>query len=356
MEPFLPNLASRVGSWLSGEGPDSDVVVSTRIRLARNVRGFPFAARMTEERASEIADLLREKLKENSATGGLKFLPLRRTTEVCRDALLERFLISRELAASKFDRGVAFDDAELVSVMVNEEDHLRMQSLRAGFDLDAAFERMLEVDRSLESNLEFVFSEPLGYLTSCPTNVGTGLRVSVMLHLPGLAMVPRELKKVFNAASRLNLAIRGLHGEGTQASGQFFQVSNQVTLGRTERELVEGLRTVVPKVVEFERRVRKTLFDEKPEEFETRLNAALEGLRSGRPIGLEPAMSSLSTLLLGVAAGKITSPTRGDVLRWTVLIHPGHLQARAGKRLSAAEVDRERGAFLRHELSREHAS
>jgi len=268
VEPYLPTLASRVGSWLFGDGPENDVVVSTRIRLARNVRGFPFAARMTEERAGEISELLREKLKENPATKDLKFLPLKRTTEVCRDALLERFLISRELAASKLDRGVAFDDAELLSVMVNEEDHLRMQSLRSGFDLEAAFDRMLEVDRALESSVEYAFSEPLGYLTSCPTNVGTGLRVSVMMHLPGLALVPRELKKVFNAASRLNLAIRGLHGEGTQASGHFFQVSNQVTLGRTERELVDGLRSVVPKVVEFERRVRKTLFEEKPEEFE----------------------------------------------------------------------------------------
>jgi protein arginine kinase len=350
MEPILQSFAAHVGSWLTGEGPEPDVVVSTRIRLARNLRGYPYAARMNEERAAELTELLRSKLAENATTQGLTFLPLKASTEVCRDALLERFLISRELAAGKWDRGVAFDESESLSVMVNEEDHLRLQSLRAGFDLDAAFERMVEVDRSLESLLEYAFSEEWGYLTSCPTNVGTGIRVSVMLHLPGLALVGRELKKVFNVASRLNLAIRGLHGEGTQASGAFFQVSNQVTLGRTERELVDDLASVVPKVVEFERKVRDSLFQSKAEELEERVETARGSLRSGRAIGLDPAVAALSSLLLASSSGRLDRPTRGQILRSLVLVHPAHVQARAGKKLANADVDRERGSFLRHVL------
>ncbi|HKE01598.1 MAG TPA: ATP--guanido phosphotransferase [Planctomycetota bacterium] len=356
MEPILQSLSQRVGSWLSGGGPESDVVVSTRVRLARNLRGQPFVARMTDERAEEITRLLHEKLAESEPTRRLEFQPLRSSSEVLRDVLLERFLISRELAASSFDRGVAFDPAESLSVMVNEEDHLRLQSLQAGLQLDAAFDRMVEVDRALERAVEYAFSEEWGYLTSCPTNVGTGLRVSVMLHLPGLALVPRELKKVFNVATRLNLAIRGLHGEGTQASGAFFQVSNQVTLGRTERELLDDLRDVVPKVVEFERKVRDRLVEARSGELQDRLEAAHDTLASGKPVGLDPSVAMLSSLLLGSAAGRTPRVDRGEVLRWMVLVHPGHVQGRAGKRLSPTEIDRERGAFLKDALAGNGAS
>ncbi len=356
METFLPDLVSSVGSWLSGEGPASDVVVSTRVRLARNVLGFPFAAKMTEERGGELVDVLRSKLEATTPTSGMRFIPLRKSTEVCRDALLERFLISRELAASRGDRGVAFGDGESVSVMINEEDHLRLQSLRAGFDLEQAFERMLLVDRALETVLEYAFSARWGYLTSCPTNLGTGLRVSVMLHLPGLAMVSRELKKVFNAASRLNLAIRGLHGEGSQATGAFFQISNQVTLGRTERELVDDLRGAVPNIVEFERRVRRTLFEAKGKELRERVEEAATQLQSGRAIALDVAVSGLSTLLLAASLNGSAVvlperlPSRAELLRTLVLVHPGHLQARAKRRLPSAEVDKERGSYLKSVL------
>jgi protein arginine kinase len=352
VEPFLSELTSRVGSWLKGDGPQSDVVVSTRIRLARNVRAFPFAARMNEERSEELCELIQARLKDTPATRGLKFLPLKKTSDVCRDALLERFLISRELASSRFDRGVSFDDDESVSVMINEEDHLRLQSLRSGLDLQNAFDRMLTVDRALEETIEFAYSEDLGYLTSCPTNVGTGLRVSVMMHLPGLAMAQREVKKVFNVASRLNLAVRGLHGEGTQASGAFFQVSNQITLGRTERELLEDLGDVVPQIVDFERNVRTKLFESKSEEMDGRVDAAHELLTSGGAIPVEPAVSALSTLLLASSSGRYTKVGRADLLRWVVTLYPGHVQARAGRRLPAAELDRERGAYLRSEFAR----
>lgn len=357
MEAFLPDLASHVGAWLSGQGAESDVVISTRVRLARNVRGFPFPAKLDEERAAELVGKLEEEIRACPQLQGARFVGLKRTTEICREALLERFLISRELVASRAERAVAFDDEETMSLMIHEEDHLRLQSLRAGFDLDTAFERIVDVDRALEARLPFAFSEEFGYLTSCPTNVGTGMRISVMLHLPGLSLVNRELKKVLNVANRLHLAVRGLHGEGTQAHGGFYQVSNQVTLGRTERELLEDLRAVVPRIVDFERQVRRTLFQAKNEELVTRVLATQESLRTGRPIHLDAAVNGLSTLLLASAAnglpGEVAStiPKRGDLLRWLVQIHPGHLQARLRKRLGQNEVEKERGSFLQQSVS-----
>lgn len=338
-------------SWLSGQGPEPDVVVSTRIRLARNLRGFPFATKMNDERAAELCECVQNQLKATAETSRLQFIPLRRSTDVCRDVLLERFLISRELAEGRADRAVAFDDAEHVSIMVNEEDHLRLQILNAGFDLDRAFSDMLQIDRALEASLEYAFSQEYGYLTSCPTNVGTGLRVSVMLHLPTLVTAQRELKKVFNVASRLNLAIRGLHGEGTHASGAFFQISNQITLGRTEREVVEDLGSVIVEVMEYERRIRRELFAGMGDELDRKVAQAMDLLRSGRPVGLEPSLSALSAILLALSGGRSPGPARADVLRLLVMIFPGHLQAAAGHRLQPAEIDRERGQLLRRSFN-----
>lgn len=302
---------------------------------------------MTDDRATELSEWVQSHLRAVPATSGLRFVQLRRTTDVCRDVLLERFLISRELAESRHDRGVAFDESEIVSIMIHEEDHLRLQTLQAGFNLGGAFREMLTLDRSLEKVLEYSYSEEFGYLTSCPTNVGTGLRVSVMLHLPALVTVSRELKKVFNVANRLNLAIRGLHGEGTQASGAFFQVSNQITLGRTEREILEDLGNVISEVIEYERRVRSELFDEKGGELQKKIDAAHELLRSGRPVALEPAVAALSVVLFGVSGGRVPLERRGELLRLLVWIYPGHLQAASGHRLQPAEIDRERGSLLR---------
>lgn len=353
MDPFLTELSSRVGAWLGGDGPDSDVVVSTRIRLARNVRGYPFAPRMGDEQAEELCQWVRSRLRQAPATRGLTYLSLKSTGEVLRETLIERFLVSKELASGRQERGVAFDADELQSVMIHEEDHLRLQSLRSGFDLEGAFTGMLEMDRGLEACLEYAYSTELGYLTSCPTNVGTGLRVSVMLHLPGLTMVQRELKKVFNVASRLHLAVRGLHGEGSQAIGAFFQVSNQITLGRTERELLEDLSDVIPQIVDFERSVRAKVLEARGDELRARVKMARILLLEGRPMALEHAVGALSTLLLGHSCGLEKEPSRAELLRLLVWIYPGHLQSRAGRRLGAPELDVERGLLLQRGLAGE---
>ncbi|MEC8494171.1 MAG: ATP--guanido phosphotransferase, partial [Planctomycetota bacterium] len=250
-----------MGSWLMSEGPEADVVVSCRVRLARNVRGIPFMSQIEDERAEELCGQLRTALLDARIDGETRWVPMSEAPPVLRLLLLERNLISRDLLprdenSTAPGRAVAFGESETVSVMVNEEDHVRLQAMAAGFDLDLAWQRAEVLDRFLEERVEFATSPRLGYLTGCPTNVGTGLRASVMLHLPALGMVRLELEKVFAAAQRTGLAVRGMHGEGSRAAGDLYQISNQVTLGRSEEELVDDLRALVPEIVKFERRMR----------------------------------------------------------------------------------------------------
>ena len=262
----LADLNSRSGEWLSGEGQESDVVVSCRVRLARNVASYPFLTRASEEKKGEIEQHIRERMDAASGHAGVTYHGLEQMSQVDRQFLVERHLISRDHAFARGPRGVAFGADERVSIMVNEEDHLRIQTLRSGLQLRDAFTLANEVDDALESSLDYAFSSQFGYLTACPTNVGTGMRISVMLHLPAL-VITREIEKVFQAVSKINLAVRGLYGEGTQASGDFYQISNQVTLGKTENEIIDNLESVIPQIVKYERKVRSTLLQMKRKGF-----------------------------------------------------------------------------------------
>jgi protein arginine kinase len=353
VEPFLKSFSERVGDWLSSGSPESDVVVSTRIRLARNVAGFPFVSRLKEEQAVELAKTLRDRILEATLAEEVTYLSLRETSKVCRDLLLERNLISRELATAKWERGVAFGRDETVGVMVNEEDHLRIQVLLAGLALDGAWERMESVDRALVQRIDYAYHPEFGFLTACPTNVGTGMRVSVMLHLPGLGMAEREMKKVFNAAAKTNLAVRGLHGEGTRATGDFYQVSNQITLGRSEMDILEDLRRILPHILKFERDVRRELVQNQRASMEDRICRAFGLLKSARSISTDEAIAHLSAVRLGVHLGFLRDLDLAAVNRLLVLSQPGHLQARAGKELEAEERDVERAALLRRALAGE---
>jgi protein arginine kinase len=350
VEPFLKDFSGRVGSWLETATEESDVVVSTRIRIARNVAGYPFIGRMREEQAVELAARLRDGILAAGFGPDFRYLPLRETSKVCRELLLERHLISRELAAGKHDRGVAFGREETVGFMVNEEDHLRVQVILAGFALKEAGARMEAIDRALESRLDFAYREDFGYLTACPTNIGTGMRVSVMVHLPGLGLVEKEMKKVFNAAAKTNLAMRGLHGEGTRATGDFYQISNQVTLGRSEEALVADLSRILPYVLTFERRVRSELAKESRAALEDRIWRSYGLLRSARSITTDEAITSLSAVRLGAYLGLLTDVQPSTLNRLLVLVQPGHLQAKVGRELGPPERDVERAALLRDVL------
>lgn len=250
----LADLTHSAGEWLRGGGPMHDVVISSRVRLARNLAGMPFLTQCSEEQQGELANRLRQEILAAEISRQVLYVDIAGASELDRQLLVERHLISRQLAEASHPRGVAISGDETSAIMVNEEDHLRIQVLRGGLDLRSAVDDISRMDDLLEARLDYAFHGRYGYLTACPTNVGTGLRVSVMLHLPVLKMTG-EIEKAFRAASDMRLAIRGLFGEGTEASGDFFQVSNQTTLGKTEEQIVdEFLGEMVPQFVEYEQR------------------------------------------------------------------------------------------------------
>jgi protein arginine kinase len=361
--PLEPRrFADRVGTWLQRQGPDGDVVVSCRVRLARNVAGYPFVLRLEPERAEELGARLRALLVSQRIDGETIWVSMRDATPVVRLLLRERHLVSRDLAptdprqAPRPGRGVAFGEAETVSVMVNEEDHLRLQGIAAGFAIDDAWERVRVLDRALEDLLEYACSDTLGYMTGCPTNVGTGLRASVMLHLPSLGFARAELEKVFAAAQRTGLAVRGMYGEGSKAAGDFYQISNQVTLGRTEEELMDDLRALVPCVVDFERRVREVLYDEQKSAVEDKVRRSWGILRTARSLPTEVALMHLSNVRLGASLGVLDGLAPSDLNQIAVQIQRGHVQALAanGKAEDLSdptERDRLRAAFLRRRFA-----
>ncbi|MEZ6127044.1 MAG: protein arginine kinase [Planctomycetaceae bacterium] len=345
----LAELARTCGKWLCADGPESDVVISTRIRLARNVVGFPFMSRADTETRQQLVDTLRRTIGTQQAGRHLNFVDVDALDEVDRQLLVERQLISRELAQSTGPRGVVIADDERFSIMLNEEDQIRMQILGSGLALTTCWNEISALDDTLESRINFAFDESLGYLTACPTNVGTGMRASVMLHLPGLR-ITREIQKVHQAAQKINLAVRGLYGEGSQAMGDFYQISNQVTLGASEEELLSGILDVVPKILDYERRVRELLCRDNRSQLDDQIARALGILSSARSISSEETMHLLSSLRLGVHLGITRDVDLATVNELFIHTQPSHLQKLSGGPLNTSERNEARAAWLRKHL------
>ena len=356
----LHRFADRVGSWILEEGPDSDVVVSCRVRLARNLAGYPFMSRLQPDDARELSVRLQGALTAVALDGDTTWIDVAESDPVLRLLLRERHLASRDLAPSDGKRpvlpgrAVAFGETETASAMVNEEDHLRIQGLAAGFDLERALDRARGLDCALEAHVEYAFDSRLGYLTGCPTNVGTGMRASIMLHLPALGLVRPELEKVFTAAQRTGLAVRGMYGEGSRAAGDLYQLSNQVTLGRTEEELVSDLRELVPCVASFERRVREVLLQDQRTAVQDKVSRAWGMLRTARAVPTDVALSQLSLVRLGEKLELLPKGAARDFKRVAIQIQKGHLQAlnqEPGKLLEVSERDRLRASYLRRSFA-----
>lgn len=338
------------------------MVVSCRVRLARNLEGYPFLSKLSDEDALEVCEQARKALCTAEVDGETWWIPMAAANPVLRLLLLERNLISRDLVPSDdgsrviAGRGVAFGRTETVSVMVNEEDHLRLQGMAAGFDLTLAWERAQSLDRFLEGHLAFAHTEKFGYLTGCPTNVGTGMRASVMLHLPALGLVRSELEKVFTAAQRTGLAVRGLHGEGSRAAGDYYQISNQITLGRTEQQLIEDLSELVPVISDFERKVRDTLLQEHRTGLQDRITRSYGVLRTARALPTDAALAHLSNVRLGVHLGFLGDMSMEILNELGIQVHKGHIQAIAradmqDEILDASERDKLRASHLRRRLA-----
>jgi len=354
--------ATRLGHWLVEAGPDADVVISCRTRLARNVEGYPFVHRLEDGRAEELCGQLSRLLGDRRIDGGTIWIEMGSARPLLRLLLRERHLVSRdlapgdELAPLKPGRAVAFGENETVSVMVNEEDHLRLQGIAAGFALDEAWSRVRTLDQSLETEVGYALSQRLGYLTGCPTNVGTGLRASVMMHLPALGIVRQELEKVFAAAQRTGLAVRGMYGEGSRAAGDFYQISNQVTLGRSEEDLITELRELVPCIVDFERRVRRVLVERQRAAVEDRVRRSYGMLRTARSLPTEVALMHLSNVRLGACLDILDGIRPTDLNAIAVQIQKGHVHALLGEVAEnelpdPTERDRLRAQFLRRRMA-----
>jgi protein arginine kinase len=350
----LQELAKSSGEWLRGSGPQSDIVISSRIRLARNLADFPFIARATDSDRDEIGRILRERVEKlhvaGRFAGQLIYVDVRALEEVDRKFLVERQLISREHAEAEGARGVVIDPREQVSVMINEEDHLRLQVMKSGLDLFAAWEQINELDDLIEARVTYAYNDRFGYLTACPTNVGTGIRVSVMLHLPAL-VITRQIDKVFRSLQKISLAVRGLYGEGSQATGDFYQISNQVTLGLSEDELIKKVADVVPVLIDYERQARDFLIRESQETLHDRVSRAYGILRTAQTISSEETMHLLSSVRMGVNLGLISDLEIPTVNQLFIHTQPAHLQKLAGMELDTSDRNIERAAYLRRHLN-----
>jgi protein arginine kinase len=341
----LDNLVQRHGGWLEA-GPEEGPVISSRIRLARNLRDTTFPGWASKEVRDRVwNDAV---LAFDGVSGRTEFLRWRmdELDPLDRELLFERHLISHELAERQTGSGVFVNEDECRAVMVNEEDHLRLQSLQPGLNLQKAWEAADALDNELEKTLSYAFCTKLGYLTACPSNVGTGMRASVMLHLPGLVLT-EEITPVINAVSKIGLVVRGLWGEGSEASGHMFQISNQSTLGRPEPEIISHLEQIVLEVIEHENNARARLMEKQKIRLQDHVGRACGVLSHAALMSTGEALDLLSALRMGVDLGLLDCMARREIDQLFIQIHPAHLQKEAGAVLTPEERDMKRAQHIR---------
>lgn len=351
----LEQLTRSRGEWLKNSGPESDIVISTRIRLARNLAAYPFMNRATDADRQRIQETLKEVILQGQDASQLIYVDLPPLGLIDRQLLVERQLISRELAESQGPTSVVIDRSERFSLMINEEDHLRIMAMSSGLNPEGVWETVSQLDDRIEQKVVYAFHEKLGYLTACPTNVGTGIRVSVMLHLPALVFT-HQIEKIFRSLQKLDLAVRGLHGEGSQAMGDFYQISNQVTLGQSEQEIIKKVADIIPVIIDYERQARDFLIRENPQNLHDRVSRAFGILRTAQTISSEETMHLLSSVRMGVQLGLIKEIGILLVNDLFLQTQPAHLQKIAGTELDNTDRNIERARFLRRHLNKEDAA
>ena len=349
MAKGLDTLLKEPSEWLRGVGPVSDIVMSSRIRLARNLQKFPFSARATESSLEEVLRIAKEGFAHSTALKGCLLFDLTDLNEVDRQFLVERHLVSREHIVQPKHKAVAVSPGEVFSVMINEEDHLRIQVMQSGFNLQKAWALVDALDDQLAAHIPFAFSSDWGYLTCCPTNTGTGMRGSVMVHLPSL-VISKQINKVLHAITKLGLTARGLYGEGTEASGNFFQISNQVALGRSEEELAENLERILKQVIDHEQTARESLMSNNRTQLEDRIWRAFGILKHAKTMSSSETLELLSSVRLGVDLGLMNGLDRTTVNELFLFSQPAHLQKLEGKQLAANERDTKRAQLIRTRL------
>lgn len=349
----IPIDCNTAGEWLKGTGPNSDIVLSTRIRLARNISGHLFVNRATRRQQQEILARCRDQFSQAESIDSARWIDINQSSDLDRQLLVERHLVSRQHARNDIDlpRGVAVGSSETLAIMVNEEDHLRIQVLRSGMQLNEAFDQINRIDDELEDQLEYAFNPQWGYLTACPTNVGTGIRVSVMMHLPALKLTG-EIEKVRRAAREMHLAVRGLFGEGSDALGDLYQVSNQTTLGRPEEEILADFQhTVIPQIIAYEQQARQALLRQRPTFLDDKVWRAWGLLTHAKLLGTDEVLQFLSHLRLGVNLGRLDRVDIPQINQLFLFSQPGHLQQLTGCKLDQNARREARATLIRDRLT-----
>lgn len=322
--------------------------MSSRVRLARNIRDAAFPGWAKKPERVRVMELIRPAIENLPEMKDAFSESMDNLSTLDKQILVERHLISREHAAKSAGSGLVLNREESLCVMINEEDHLRMQALRPGLQLKQAWLAIDQADSAVERRLNYAFSSDLGYLTACPTNLGTGIRVSAMLHLPGLVLA-EQINHIIQSVNKLGLAVRGLYGEGTEALGNVFQVSNQMTLGETEAAIVQRLDKVLSQIIEHEENARATLLEKKPKTVYNHIGRAYGVLANAHCITSKETMNLLSFLRLGIDLGLFPGVERSVTDELFILTQPAHLQKQHSEKLSAEERD-----LLRADMVREH--
>ncbi len=331
------------------KGPHDRIVMSSRVRLARNLKDASFPGWAKKPERVRVLELVQPAVSGLPEMAGALAVSMDVLSQLDKQLLVERHLISREHAAKNFGSGLVLNRDETFCVMINEEDHLRMQALRPGLQLRQAWTAIDRLDSELEQRLPYAFNGDWGYLTACPTNLGTGVRVSAMLHLPGVVLA-EQINPIIQSVNKLGLAVRGLYGEGTEALGNVFQVSNQMTLGETETAIVERLEKVLAQIIEHEENARESLLEKKPKLVYNHIGRAYGILANAHSISSKETMNLLSLLRLGVDLGLFPGVDRALADELFILTQPAHLQKQQSEKLSAEERDLLRADMLRERL------
>src|SRR3989338_2940447 len=347
----LDDLLSTQGEWLRSTGPNSDIVMSSRIRLARNLSKYPFSHWASKKEQEEVLQTAKQAVSSSEKIKTSLCLDIGKLDTIDRQFLVERHLMSKEHTVNSENKGLCIGEREVVSIMINEEDHMRIQVMKSGFDLRDAWYIINEIDDELGELLEYAYEPNFGYLTACPTNAGTGMRASVMLHLPSLVMT-KQIGKVLQAITKLSLTARGLYGEGTEASGNFFQISNQVSLGHKEEDVIDNIERIIRQIVEHEQSARETLLSQNREALEDKIWRAYGTLKSAHIITSNETIDLLSLVRLGVDLGVIKQSDRTLINELFVITQPAHLQKLEKKKLGHNQRDVKRAEIIRERLGK----
>lgn len=335
--------------WYQSEGNNSDVVISTRLRLARNLNGYPFPHIMSDEQKSEINNKVKEALLNGNSTlrDSFQYIQAEDLTSGRLAGMVERHLISPEFARNPKGRALLLMNDESVSIMLNEEDHLRIQVMGSGLDLEKLYDMADKIDTLLDETLNFAFDEELGYLTACPTNLGTGMRASVMLHLPA-SEADGTLRRIAGSLNKIGATIRGSYGEGSESTGAMYQISNQVTLGISEKDAISNLAEITNQIIALEKKSRERLLAS--EQYQDNIWRALGILKSARVMSSKEFANLYSAVRMGVAEGAIKGITLDKLSNIYAAVMPANIMEEYGDNMTPEQRDKKRAEILRSEL------